>query len=85
MEKHVWVINPPSREVIVDLKRFEKTDLERNLDRTFGTLDRSIHDDVFRTYSEAIGSFGTSNVKVRTDLLSPQIYKVSMFEIEIIN
>ena len=85
MKKHVWGIAPPSREVIVDLKRFEKTDLERDLDRTFGTLDRSIHDDVYKTYSKAMGEFGTRNVKVKTDLLPPQIYKVFAEEIEIVN
>ena len=73
------------RYIIVDLKKFEKTDLEREIDREFGTRDRSIYDDVVSTYREAKSEYGTLNIKIRTDVLEPQIYKSGGAEIEIIN
>jgi len=71
--------------ITVPLKRFEKTDLENELDRHFGKKPRSVYDDINKTYTEAIAKHGTEYVKVQTDLVEPMLYKVGPYEINIIN
>ena len=74
------------RSVIVNLKRFSKTPLERELDGYFrSSKPRTVFADVESTYLEAMCELGTCNIKVRTNLVSAQIYKVGAEEIEIIN
>jgi len=70
----------------VDLKRYDKTDLEHDLDKFFGKEDEEskVYSDIARTYNEAMFEHGSPNIKVRTNLVPPQIYKIAAEEIEIV-
>ena len=85
IEEKIKLEKEPTQKIIVPLKRYEKTPLERSLDRRFGYKKRSVLEDVEKTYAEAISKFGTFAVKVETDLVEAQLYKVKSYEIEIIN
>jgi hypothetical protein len=70
---------------IVDLEHFDKTDLERELDKKFGHSPRTVLQNVERTYFKYLRKYASTNITVRTNKLNPQIYKVGAEEINIIN
>lgn len=72
-------------DIIVPLKRYEKTKLALELDREFGFQHRTVYEDVEQTYHEAICKYGQLNIKVRTNLVPPQKYKFAGNEVEIVD
>lgn len=78
-------------EYIVDLERFEKSEQRLELDKILIMSGRSstgevtIFDDVLTTFEKYMWQHGSTNIKIRTQELKPQIYKVMAYEIEIIN
>jgi hypothetical protein len=79
-------IGDKDKEHIVDLKRYEKTELEHDLDDFFGKEDDEsiVYSDITRTYYEAMSKYGSSNIKISTNLVPPQIYKIAAEEIEVV-
>lgn len=71
--------------MVVDLESFEKTELEKVLDKIFGGKDRNIYDDIEDTYKKYMWKHSTTNIKIKVKELEPQIYKVGVEEIEIVN
>ena len=69
---------------IIPLKRFEKTQLELDLDKEFGYEERTIYKDIEQTYYDAIYKFGHTNIKIKTNLIPPQKYKFAAEEVEIV-
>lgn len=70
--------------IIIDLERFEKTDLERDLDKQFGYRPRTVYEDIQQTYLNAVYTHCQFNIKIQTNLVPPQIYKFGAHEVEII-
>jgi hypothetical protein len=77
----------PKEEVKVKLERFEKIDLERNLDVIYGIESdkRLIYNDIEKTYLKFLFEKGTTNITIITDLIEEQIYKFADFEVNIKN
>lgn len=73
------------KQIVADLIRYEKTELERSLDKEFGYKERTVFEDITETYRNKTSEFGTTNIQIRTKLVKPQIYKVGAGEIEVIN
>lgn len=71
----------------VFLEFFNKTDLEKYLDNYFGSESELtlIYNNIEKTYTKYLYKYGTDNITVLTNLISPQVYKVGMFEIKIKN
>ena len=71
----------------IQLERFEKTNLEKSLDRTFGreSGERLVYNDIEKTYLKYLYEKGTTDITIITDLVEEQIYKFSMFEVRIKN
>lgn len=70
--------------VTVPLKRYEKTNLELELDKEFGFKHRSVYEDIEQTYYDTIYKHGHTNIKIKTNLIPPQKYKFAAEEVEII-
>ena len=66
-------LRPP---IEVDLEFFEKTDLDHELDKTFGPKDLSLLDHATRTYRKYMAIHGSLDIVVVTDLLESREYKV---------
>lgn len=71
-------------DIIVPLKIYEKTELEKELDTHCGFKLRTVYEDIEKTYNEAIFKYAQTNIKIETDLIEPQIYKFGNQEVEII-
>lgn len=71
----------------IQLERFEKTNLEKDLDRTFGreSDEKLVYNDIEKTYLKYIYEKGTTDITIITDLVEEQIYKFSMFEVKVKN
>ena len=71
----------------IQLERFEKTNLERELDGTFGkeSNERLVYNDIEKTYMKYLYDKGTTDITIITNLVGEQIYKFSMFEVRIKN
>ena len=82
-----WEIVGKKQEIKVDLERFENTPLEEELNRIYGREGEEslLYRDIERTYKKYLFELGNENVTVVTNLLEPQVYKVGMHEIKIVN
>ena len=71
----------------IQLERFEETNLERELYRTFGkeSKERLVYNDIEKTYMKYLYYKGTTDITIITNLVEEQIYKFSMFEVRIKN
>lgn len=78
-----WIVGQQKEEIFVDLEEFEKTDLERDLDRTFGRRERTVYDNIVSTYEKHMWLNGNTNITVVTDEVPEQIYKSANLEIKI--
>ncbi len=83
--------NHKEKEYIVDLEEFEKTEQRLELDEVLiksgrrPTGDVTIYDNVLSTFEKYVWEYGSTNIKVKTDKLKPQIYKVVSYEIEVVS
>lgn len=77
---------PPKfyEELIVPLKRYEKTTLALKLDKELGFKHRTVYEDIEQTYYDAIYEHGHTNIKIKTNLIQPQKYKFAANEVEIV-
>lgn len=87
-----WDLTPKKmKEYIVDLERFEKTDQRRELDKVLMQSGRTptgevtLYDDVLSTFQKYMWEYASTNIKIKTNKLKPQVYKVMAYEIEIVN
>lgn len=69
----------------VPLKRFPKTELEKQLDIIHGneSEEQIVYNDIVNTYHEAIFKHATLDITIITDLVPEQIYKSGIDEITI--
>ena len=72
-------------DIIVPLKRYEKTNLELLLDKELGFKHRTVYDDIAQTFNEAISKYGHTCIKIKTNLVPPQKYKFASQEVDIVN
>ena len=79
------------KEYTVGLEKFEKTEQRNELDKVLihsgrcSTGNVTLYDDVFSTFEKYMCEYASTNIKIKTNELEPQIYKVMAYEIEIIN
>ena len=78
------------KEYIVDLEFFEKTDQRKELDEILIKNGRTptgkitIYDNILSTFEKYMWKYASTNIKINTNgKLKPQIYKVTLYEIEI--
>ena len=71
-------------DIVVPLKRYEKTKLALELDKEFGFKHRTIYEDIEQTYYDTIYKYGQTNIKIKTNLIPPQKYKFAAEEVEIV-
>jgi len=71
-------------DIVVPLKKYEKTKLALDLDKQFGFKHRTVYEDIEETYYEAIQKYGQTNIKIKTNLIQPQKYKFANEEVEIV-
>jgi hypothetical protein len=71
----------------IQLERFDKTRLERELDVIYGseTNLRLVYNDIEKTYMKYLYEKGTTDITIITNLVNEQVYKFSMFEVKIKN
>lgn len=80
-----WMIGGASRiDIVIPLERFEKTDLDKELDKLLGYKPRSVFADIEQTYLNALQRYCQTNIKIETDLVSPCEYKFANEIVEII-
>lgn len=78
-------VKRPKEPIVVPLKRYEKSELEKALDRDFGNSPRSVYDDIRQTYLDAIFEYAQTEIVIQTDLVAPQVYKFANEEVTVIN
>ena len=72
--------------IVVPLKRFEKSEFIERLEwKLKKYIEHTIWHDVEQTYNEALIKYAQTEIKIKTELLKPQIYKFAENEVEIIN
>jgi len=71
----------------IQLERFSKTHLERELDVVYGgeTDLRLVYNDIEKTYMKYLYEKSTTDITIITNLVDEQVYKFSMFEVKIKN
>ncbi|MFT6125756.1 MAG: hypothetical protein ACJAVA_000197 [Flavobacteriaceae bacterium] len=91
MDNYAWNLsNTQEKEYTVELEKFEKTEQRIELDKILirsghsSTGSVTLYDNILSTFEKYMWKYGSTNIKVKTDLVAPQIYKVGMHEIEII-
>jgi len=79
------------KEYIFELEIFEKTEQRLELDKVLiksvsqSTGDVILYDYVLTTFEKYMCKYGSTNIKIKTNKLKPQIYKVMAYEIEIVS
>jgi hypothetical protein len=79
------------KEYVVEVEKFEKTEQRLELDKVLmqsgrqHTGDVTIYDNILSTFDKYMWKYGSTNIKIKTDKLKPQIYKVMAHEIEIVS
>jgi len=85
------VSSSTEKEYVVELEEFKKTEQRLELDKVLmqsgrlHTGDVTIYDNILSTFSKYMWKYGSTNIKIKTDKLKPQIYKVMSYEIEIVS
>lgn len=75
------------RVVEVELERFEKTDLEIELDKFFGKESDTqlIYNDIEKTYKKYLFKYGTRYITILTDLVEEGVYEFGANKVNIKN
>lgn len=87
-----WDLKPSKmKEYVVELEKFEKTEQRLELDKVLmqsgrqHTGDVTVYDNILYTFNKYMWKYASTNIKIKTNELEPQIYKVMTYEIEIVS
>jgi hypothetical protein len=71
----------------IQLERFSKTHLEKELDVIYGKESdlRLVYSDIEKTYMKYLYEKATTDITIITNLVDEQLYKFSMFGVKIKN
>lgn len=85
MQPKEYTLIATRKSITVPLNRYKKTELDLELEKYYGVKDRTIYEDIEQTYYDAISKHGNVNIKIKTNLIPPQIYKFATEEVEIVH